>query len=199
MKKIKKREEWLLKATSELRPLFRKHNATLPAVGKLMMGCGWPRGGKTEVIGQCFGKTWTSDGTTHIFISPTEGDEISVLATLVHELIHAAVGVAEGHRGRFKDVARAMGLEGKLTATYVSEKSPLYEVLKKLASGLGKYPHSKMVKKKRGVMGRDKYEWPRLVSVTNPMFTFVMSPKVIERFGVPKDSKGVDMKITWRR
>src|ERR1700733_2018456 len=98
-KQIKTREEWLLKATAELRPLFKKYDAPIPVVGALMMGCGWPRGGKTELIGQCFGKSWTADGVTHIFISPTQGDDMSVLATLVHELIHAAVGVEEGHRG----------------------------------------------------------------------------------------------------
>lgn len=189
--KIKTREEWLLRATSKLRPLFRAHKAPIPK--KVMMGCGWPRGGKTEVIGQCFGKTWTMDETTHIFISPTQSDDIEVLAILVHELIHAAVGCEEGHKGRFKTVARAIGLEGKLTTTVVSPQSPLYSELKKIAKTLGKYPHSKMHPKRKFKI--DPYKWPRLKSATIPGYTFVMSPKLIQSHGLPKDPLGSEMVV----
>lgn len=190
-KSIKTREEWLLKAVSELRPVFRKYKAIIPK--KVMVSCGWPRGGKTEVIGQCFGKTWTSDGTTHIFISPTRGDAVDVLAILVHELVHAAVGTAEGHRGRFASVARGIGLEGKLTATEVTKKSPLYVVLARVAKSLGKYPHSKMTAAPKGGRTGGDYVWPRLASKTMSGYTFVMSPKLIAAYGLPRDSKGDEM------
>jgi hypothetical protein len=186
---MKNREEWLLKATSLLRPVFRKHGMTIPR--KIMVGCGWPKGGKVEVIGQCFGKTWTTDETVHIFISPTQDDPINVLAILVHELVHAAVGVEEGHRGRFKEGARALGLEGKLTHTYVTEQSELFPVLKKISRILGKYPHSKMIKNAKNT--KPKYVWPRLISRTIPTYTFVISPRLLEAFGLPLDPKGEKM------
>jgi hypothetical protein len=186
--KIKTREEWLIKATALLKPTFKKLNAPIPA--KLMLGCGWPRGGKAEVIGQCFGKTWTGDETTHIFISPTQANDIEVLAILAHELVHAAVGCEEGHKGRFKKVARELGLEGKLTATTVSEKSPLYPLLQEISKKLGKYPHSKMSNKGKGSKGGSGYKWPRLVSPTIPEYTFQMSPKLIAKHGFPLDPVG---------
>lgn len=193
---IKTREEWLVKATSALRPLFSKHGAPIPK--KVQVGCGCPRGGKTEIIGQCFGKTWTEDGTTHVFISPTQGDPVSVLAVLVHELIHAAVGCEEGHRGKFAKMARELGLEGKLTATYVSKNSGLHPKLVKITAGLGKYPHSKMTARRR-VHAKDRYVWPRLISRTIPHYTFVMSPKLILAHGLPKDPVGQEMKIVGRK
>lgn len=188
---MKTREEWLLNATKELRPLFKKHGHAIPT--KIMMGCGWPKGGKMEVIGQCFGKSWTNNGTTHIFISPTQGDNIAVLAILVHELVHAAVGCEEKHGGKFKTMARALGLEGKLTHTTVSKKSILYPTLSKISKKLGKYPHSKMVLKAKPT--KDKYVWPRLMSLNFEEYTFQMSPKLIAEYGMPKDPVGVEMVI----
>ena len=49
-------------------------------------------------------------------------DPLEVAATLVHELVHIlAVGVEEGHRGKFTKLAKAIGLEGKMTATHAGE------------------------------------------------------------------------------
>jgi hypothetical protein len=192
MPTIKTREEWLVKGVSALRPIFKKHGSSIPT--KIMVGCGWPRGGKSEIIGQCFGKTWTTDETTHIFISPTQADEVGVLAVLAHELAHAAVGCEHGHRGEFKKVARAIGLEGKLTATFVSDKSPLYLELKKIAAKLGKYPHSKMLPKKSvSGGGTGGGGWIRLVSKTINTYTLTISPKSIEAYGYPMDPNGKPM------
>lgn len=186
------REGWLLEATKRLRPLFKQHGKPIPK--KVMVGCGWPRGGKSEVIGQCFAKTWTEDGTSHIFISPTQADAVSVLATLVHELVHATVGCEHGHRGEFKRLARAVGLEGKLTATTVSEKSPLHPELKKIAAILGTYPHSRM----NPDMGRRRasggnVNWIRLRSKKMANYTLVISRLSIKNFGWPLDPSGDKM------
>lgn len=184
--RIKTREEWLMNGIRLLRPVFRKTGGVaIPS--KVQVGCGWPHGGKGEVIGQCFGKSWTTDGVTHIFISPTQAGDIEVLAILVHELIHAAVGVKEGHKGEFRRVARALGLEGKLTATFVSEKSSLHTVLVDIAKQLGKYPHSKMIANKRKVVKRS---WIRLWSIHDPEYTLVISKRVVRLMGLPKDSWG---------
>lgn len=189
MKTIKTREEWLLTATAKLRPLFKAKGFTLPE--KIQVGCGWSRGGKREVIGQCFGTTWTSDGTIHIFVSPCRGDDIEVLAVLVHELVHAAVGVEEGHKGKFKKLARDIGLEGKLTATVVTEKSSLHPTLVELAAKLGKYPHSRMIPKKSTKPGGGG--WVRLESRTIEGYTCVISPKSLDEYGYPMDPNGEEM------
>lgn len=189
MKVIKTREEWLLSATAKLRSLFKEHGYEIPE--KVQVGCGWPRGGKREVIGQCFGTTWTKDNTIHIFISPCRGNDIEVLAVLVHELVHAAVGVEEGHKGKFKELARKLGLEGKLTATLVTEKSPLHPKLVMLGDKLGKYPHSQMMLKKSTKPGGGG--WIRLESRTIEGYTLVISPKSLEEYGYPLDPNGEEM------
>jgi hypothetical protein len=71
-------------------------------------------------------------------------DPIEVSATLLHELVHAAVGLAAKHRGPFKKCATALGLEGKMTATHAGEELTLR--LKEITDGLGDYPHAKLDK-----------------------------------------------------
>lgn len=189
--KIKIRETWLQEATKRLRPLFKQHGHAIPT--KIMVGCGWPRGAKAEVIGQCFAKSWTEDSTTHIFISPTQANDIEVLAILVHELVHAAVGCEEGHKGKFKTMARSLGLEGKLTATTVSPKLALYPTLKKISKELGKYPHSRMSNKGGAGGGSKRDKWPRLLSRSVPGYALLISPKMLEEHGYPVDPNGIPM------
>lgn len=43
------------------------------------------------------------------------------MATLIHELIHAACGAGAKHGPLFRAPAVAVGLEGKMTATHASE------------------------------------------------------------------------------
>lgn len=189
--KHKTREAWLHAASDLLRKHLKKAGGEVPK--KIQVGCGWPHGGRREVIGQCFTTTWTEDGTTHIFISPTQDNAVSVLATLAHELVHAAVGCQEGHRGKFKKVARALGLEGKLTATEVTAKSPLHPVLEQLSKKLGKYPHSKMIagRGKRATGG--SVNWVRLCSPVDPTYTVVISRRSLATMGHPMDPSGKKM------
>lgn len=190
--KHKTREGWLNAAALKLRPVFKKAEAELPE--KVMMGCGWPKGGKAEVIGQCFGKTWTQDGTVHIFISPTQADSVKVLATLAHELVHASLGEEKGHGKEFKKLARAIGLEGKLTATTVSEASPLHSILVKIVEQIGEYPHSAMKPGGgKGSEGEGGGGWKRLYSPILKGYSVVISPKSLEEYGYPMDAVGNKM------
>jgi hypothetical protein len=92
------------------------------------------------------GETWkpecSEDGTTEIFIAPTLSNGVDVLSVLIHELVHAAVGCEEGHKGRFKTTARSLGLEGALTATHAGED--LLVRLQAIKEELGAYPHAKL-------------------------------------------------------
>jgi hypothetical protein len=71
---------------------------------------------------ECWSNLASADNTTEIFICPSQSEPVAVLAILLHELVHAAVGLECGHKGAFKRVALALGLEGKMTATYPGVK-----------------------------------------------------------------------------
>lgn len=140
------REAWLLRSVELSKQLFAQHNYKVP---KVHVTCGWPSTGalakKKRRIGECWAPIASKDGVSQIFISPYL-DEIDsdqgVLATLVHELVHATVGNKEGHNKVFGKCARALGLEGKLTATTAGKK--LTDEFKFWVKQLGKYPHAKL-------------------------------------------------------
>jgi hypothetical protein len=131
------REKWLLEATQQLRPLFREQGANIPDI---YVSVGWPKGsrGANHAIGQCWPKS--ADGTPAVFISPELPNAAHVLHVLVHELVHATVGCDAGHRGPFRKLALAVGLEGKMTSTHAGPD--LAQRLHALGDTLGEYPHS---------------------------------------------------------
>ena len=137
------REEWLLAAIELFKPDFAEH-AIIPE--KLRVTCGWPsRGGRAEkkkVLGEAWPPSCSEDGHTEVFIAPTLSNGLKVLDVLVHELVHAAVGCDEGHKGQFRVVAKALGLEGKMTETVAGED--LLVRLREIETALGEYPHAKL-------------------------------------------------------
>jgi hypothetical protein len=138
------REEWLLKATEQLKPAFLETGAEIPE--KVRVTCGWPshggRGTKKRVTGECWPAKKSRDAHFEIFISPTMDNPIEVLGTLIHELVHAAVGLDQGHKAAFRTAATALGLTGKMTATEVGEE--LEGRLHDLSAKLGDYPHAEL-------------------------------------------------------
>jgi hypothetical protein len=144
MKSTLTREEWLLQAIEILKTAFEGVDATIPEAVRVT--CGWPsRGGRAEkkqVLGECWPPSCSEDGHTEVFIAPTISDPVEALGVLVHELVHAAVGCDLGHKGAFRTVATALGLEGKMTATTLNAE--LTKNLESLADQIGKYPHAKL-------------------------------------------------------
>jgi hypothetical protein len=57
-------------------------------------------------------------------------------------VIHAAVGVKCGHKGQFRAMALALGLEGKMTAT--TEGDAFRRLAQPILDGLGPYPHAEL-------------------------------------------------------
>lgn len=141
------REEWLNAATNLLKEDFDRVNAPLPE--KLRITCGWPsrsgRAKKNPVLGECWSPKCSADEHVEVFIAPTMEEGPQVLETLVHELVHAAVGCKEGHKGKFRVAAIAIGLEGKMTATQAGED--LLVRLREIEAELDKYPHAKLTPK----------------------------------------------------
>lgn len=157
------REEWLVKATGKLRPIFKSRTDwTVP--DNVRVSCGFPRGSR-KAIGQCWGDTSSGDGTFEVFISPTQDDVVDVLQILVHELVHATVGIKAGHKGDFATVARGMALEGKLTATVAGDVFK-QEVVGLLVDKLGPYPHAALTPK--GSHAGPKKQGTRMLKVSCP-------------------------------
>lgn len=136
------REEWLQKAIT----LCAAHKFK-PAgykVPNLRVSVGLPYGrGSKKAIGQHWHPKASEDKVGSIFISPTINDTVQVLGTLVHEIVHGAVGNEAKHGPLFRKCAIAVGLEGKMTHTTAG--ADLVKYFKKIImKKIGKYPHSKM-------------------------------------------------------
>ena len=143
------REEWLGKMVARLRPEFEKKGATVPK--KVRASCGFPSksalANKARRLGEAWSDKNSEDQSWEVFISPLLKDSIEVAGILVHELVHTAVGIECGHRGPFKRVAVAMGLEGKMTATTAGEQ--LKSLLTAITDKSGPYPHARLVASNR--------------------------------------------------
>lgn len=89
-------------------------------VPRVRASVGWTMG--TNVRGQCH-VGGVADGTPAIYIRPVSrdsGDSATILDILAHEMLHAA-HPSDGHRGAFGTDARAIGLDGPLTATHAGD------------------------------------------------------------------------------
>jgi len=150
---MKTREEWLVAATDLLRPDFEAVGETVPE--KIHVTCGWPskggRPGLKQRIGECWPPECSEGEFTEMFINPMLSEALEALDVLVHELVHAAVGCDEGHKGPFRVTAKAIGLEGKMTATVAGET--LLVRLREIEKELGEYPHAKLTPKNKKPQG----------------------------------------------
>jgi hypothetical protein len=156
------REAWLTAAVEALTPLIEAADAAVPPV-RVSVGFPGGRGRKNAVIGQCWAAEAATDKVAQVFISPTIVDPVQVLATLLHELIHAADANKSGHRGQFARIARAVGLQAPMTATTPSEA--LSATLRAVADGLGMFPHAAL---RTGVSGVHKPQGTRMLKVECP-------------------------------
>jgi len=182
------REEWLEAAFKALDAKFFNENGyELP---KTRVSCGWPKAGGSKCIGQCFYPEGSADETTEIFISPEMDDSARVLDILLHEMIHASTGPGVGHKGIFRKMAKEFGLEGKMTATTVSDGSELHITLTSIIEKLDKYPHAKLTHTKK-VTKTNK--WVRYVSTTIDTYKVVVSLVSVAEWGVPRDPLGKEM------
>jgi hypothetical protein len=192
------REQYLLAAVDSLRPLFTRAGATIPAVH---VSTGWPssRGTsqKRKALGECWDKSASADKVAQVFISPwlsdclnarpPGNDGMGVLPVLVHELVHVVIGNEAGHGPKFRKLALAVGLEGKMTSTIAGEK--LIGELKALMPALGDYPHAKLDLLKRPT----KKQGTRMIKCVCPCgYTVRTTKKWLER-GTPTCPCGEDM------
>lgn len=151
MIKHKTREEWLNAAADlileKYREVFEMHFGDLGIahLEHLKVSTGFPsRGGLTTVIGQCWKSKAAEDEVTHhIFINPRLTDIVEVVATLAHEMVHAADDGEHKHKGPFVRCVRDMGLDGKATATFAG--AAFADWARGLDTKIGSYPHTGLV------------------------------------------------------
>lgn len=151
MIKHKTREQWLNAAVGEIRKayehVFQLHfeDDGQEHLDNLHVSTGFPsRGGLTKVIGECWKSKAAADEVTHhIFINPRLTDIVEVVATLAHEMVHAADDGEHKHKGPFVRAVRDLGLEGKATATVAGEE--FAEFARGIEKKIGEYPHVGLV------------------------------------------------------
>lgn len=135
------REDWLNRAVKLLRPICTQHNIVVPAT--VHVSIGWPSrlalSRRRPRIGECWHGEHTKDKHPQLFISPVLNDSVRVLDVLLHELLHTALPVKTAHGSAFAKAARAVGLEGKPTATVAGKE--LRERLVAMVEKLGELPH----------------------------------------------------------
>lgn len=184
------REEWLGRMVDAFRPVFAELGNPLPQ--RIRVSCGWPSrsalSGKSKRIGEAWSQHCSADGSHETFLSPVLADPVEVGATLVHELVHHAVGVEAGHKGPFRTLALAVGLVGPMRATTAGPE--LAGRLHTLAAELGPYPHAPLA----GGSGRKK-QTTRMLKVSCPDCGCVarMARQWLEQAGTPTCGCGGEM------
>lgn len=195
MTEIKNREDWLNEAARMIHERYRTAFDTHFAMAghqrleKLLVSTGFPStGGLTKVIGQCW-KAQTSESGEHhqIFINPRLGNVVEVVATLAHEMVHAADDCEHKHRGPFVRCVRDLGLEGKATATVAGEEFASFAA--EVEKALGAYPHQRLKP-----MATEKKQTARMLKLEAPCCGYVVrTTKKWLEVGVPSCPCGTEM------
>lgn len=182
------REQWLADAAQKMCETFIYEDLDVH------VSCGWPsRGGlsvKKRRVGECWKPTTSRDGKSHIFISPMLEEPIMVLATLLHEMIHAWDRGENAHKGPFIELAKKVGLERPWTATSPGQELTLK--LKAMLEELGPYPHVPL----EPLAVARKVQTTRQLKLTAPCCGYICraTSKWIE-VGVPSCPCGTPMEL----
>ena len=156
MKKEMTRELWLQQMAGHLSIRFLMCGWSF-GDKKYSVSCGLPSEAafsrKMRAVGECWYPEVSTGGIHEIFISPTIDDPIEASSILAHELVHVVVGKECGHRRKFKECAKSIGLIGRMTDTELGYQLQKYiqEGIKSL--NLGRYPHWRMVHTKTRKQG----------------------------------------------
>jgi hypothetical protein len=127
------KEDWLAEAVEKLRPVFK--NVGCP-VGAITVSI------EANLTKGALGTCAQTSGGHHISIHSVLIAK-TVLPVLVHEMLHAAVGLEEGHRGKFAQVGNQIGLwvsKEQHRTEYGACAFKLHNLLRMLEMVLGPYP-----------------------------------------------------------
>ena len=138
------REAWLLFAVGHVAPIFSEAGYSVPRV---RVSCAIPATARRgSAVGQCWPTSKSLDRVNEIFISPVYSDPVDVLDTLVHELVHAVDDCQHRHGKEFKEIALAVGLQGKMREASAGPqlRGRLQAIAATLVADIGPYPHAKL-------------------------------------------------------
>lgn len=174
------REAWLQKVIDAWRPVFSRQGYDLPA--RIWASVGRPPSARWT--GACYPGQASDDGNPHIFVHPVLSDSTRVAGVVVHQLCHVALG-NRSHRSRFKRLATAAGLVGKMTKTV---EGPLFlSVMPGIIDRYGPYPHASL----RQLRGLDKVSGTRLIRISCPTCGYLLrGTKRWLKTGVPTCPNG---------
>jgi len=192
--KFKLAEEWCAAVVKAYAPKFKRLGYALPPV---VVSPGFTsKGGRNmKVSGECWSPKASADSETRqIFLNPRLHDPVYIAHVIVHELIHAVVGVEEGHTGKFAQLGKALGFEGKMTKSNWGDeaKAECEAIVKKL----GAYPRPAF----SGLVAPGKKQSTRLIKAACPDcgYTIRITRKWLER-AIPRcpdvDCEGYDMEM----
>jgi hypothetical protein len=131
------RQQWLEAAVEALRGRFVEAGYTIPQ--QIRVSIGWPkRAASCGAIGECWAVDASSDRHAELFISPQITEGARILDVLAHELVHATVGTAAGHKKPFKQCALKIGLQGPMRSTTAAPEFVAWTQI--LFKRIGPYP-----------------------------------------------------------
>lgn len=130
-----KNKNWFDQAIEEVSELFLAHGYTVPEV-EVTFGF-TSKGLRSSRIGECWATRASDSKVNHIFISPTLTDSEDILATLIHECIHAIDDCEHGHGKEFKSIALKVGFKGPMRSTPAGPE--LKDKISKIINKIGAY------------------------------------------------------------
>lgn len=135
------REAWLEKMMPYVTTHFESVGYKVPK--DIRVSCGWPHKGgiakRKQRIGECWDSKLTTDNHFLIFISPILDEPVKVVGVLIHEVVHAVVGLKVSHKKPFATCAAMVGLTAPWTGT--GETDELKSTIKGWIAKVGPYPH----------------------------------------------------------
>ena len=135
------REEWLLAAIDEVRPMFTANGAALPKA--IRVTCGPPTNAiRSGAIGQAWSSASSGDAHWELLISPVLAEPARVFDVLIHELCHTTAG-AMNHGKVFGSIAHRMGLAQGTNGWKSTVQGPTFAAMyQDILDALGPYPHA---------------------------------------------------------
>jgi hypothetical protein len=147
------REGWLTEFATRVAPIIESRTGLKVPMDKIRVSCSFPRtratpnrkGGYTT--GVCMHGDGHKSGLHELFINPLKANVLPVRDgdqgvgdILIHEILHASLPVKTGHKAAFARAAKAMGLEGKPTATTAGPEA--IKIIESITEQIGQdYPH----------------------------------------------------------
>lgn len=183
------REIWLYRIAESLCPRFEEHG--YPNHPTVRIGVGHPStGARGKRVGECYDSPASKDRVHEIIISPRLDDSTEVAGVVAHELCHAYLQSYFpeedcGHGQKFKKLATALGLTGKMRSTVPGDAFTRF--LRPVLASIGEYPHGALGPGDGATTPKRKVQSTRLKKVvcSSCQYTMRVTRKWID-IAVPK-------------